>query len=45
MVNIFVYLNLWYYKCSCFQLVSLGRDAGGQKNLAKKTLVDERFLI
>ena len=28
-----------------FQLVCLGRDAGGQKNLAKKTLVDERFLI
>lgn len=27
------------------QLIALVRDHGGRKNLAKKTLVDERFLI
>ena len=28
-----------------FQLVSYARSAAGEKNLANKTLVDERFLI
>lgn len=43
--KLYPFIHLFTLFTLFLQIVALIRDHGGRKNLAKKTLVDERFLI